>query len=298
VAPNQIENKKGDSMTISRYSMTPQKIQKWIKQGRGTGDLQDYKPWLTIRDVPSNGWRTRIDGLVADRKHHMLSDGETNLFKLLDLSPNTKDLKEQYPLLPLEATLAIAKSLGIKHPTDPITKEFIVITIDLLWCTKSGEQNPIDVKPRDKLLNPRIIEKFEIGRVFLKIQNQLWRLSTELEIPEELLNNCIRFHDVIYLDGFKLRVRDVEKAAQLLTEQVLQREKPLRMIASDLDDTLGLRAGVSLKIATHLMARRYWQVDWYAIQGPEATIDLKGINANYDFSNSFKYQSKQVNPND
>ena len=31
------------------------KIQKWIKEGRGQGFGNSYKPWLTIRDVSSEG---------------------------------------------------------------------------------------------------------------------------------------------------------------------------------------------------------------------------------------------------
>lgn len=31
------------------------KIQKWIKEGRGQGFGNNYKPWLTIRDVSSEG---------------------------------------------------------------------------------------------------------------------------------------------------------------------------------------------------------------------------------------------------
>ncbi|WP_077849884.1 TnsA endonuclease N-terminal domain-containing protein [Clostridium puniceum] len=33
------------------------------------------------------------------------------------------DIREQYPLLPIEDTLAIALELGIKHPEDPQTHQ-------------------------------------------------------------------------------------------------------------------------------------------------------------------------------
>ena len=28
---------------------------KWIKEGRGSGTGKDYRPWLTVRDLPSAG---------------------------------------------------------------------------------------------------------------------------------------------------------------------------------------------------------------------------------------------------
>lgn len=34
---------------------TEAKISRYIKEGRGQGELASYKPWLTIQDVPSHG---------------------------------------------------------------------------------------------------------------------------------------------------------------------------------------------------------------------------------------------------
>lgn len=31
---------------------------KWIKEGRGSGQHSDYKPWITVRDLPSDTQRT------------------------------------------------------------------------------------------------------------------------------------------------------------------------------------------------------------------------------------------------
>nr|WP_238602194.1 TnsA endonuclease N-terminal domain-containing protein [Lysinibacillus parviboronicapiens] len=42
------------------------------------------------------------------------------------------DIREQYPLLPLEETIVIADELGLKHPTDPKTIEPDVMTTDFL----------------------------------------------------------------------------------------------------------------------------------------------------------------------
>ncbi|MEY9977330.1 hypothetical protein ABH968_002276 [Lysinibacillus sp. RC79] len=36
------------------------KIDKWIKEGRGTGSGADYQPWLKIQDVSSLGRSTRL----------------------------------------------------------------------------------------------------------------------------------------------------------------------------------------------------------------------------------------------
>lgn len=103
------------------------KIEKWIKEGRGSGVGSEYKPWLKIQDVASKGRSTRLKGIKTNRQHEFLSDLERNYFYLTEYSDVVVDIREQFPLLPLEETIVIADELGIKHPTDPKTGEPITI---------------------------------------------------------------------------------------------------------------------------------------------------------------------------
>lgn len=91
------------------------KIEKWIKEGRGSGIGAEYKPWLHIQDVSSLGRSTRLRGIKTTRQHEFLSDLERNYFYLTEYSDSFIDIREQYPLLPLEETIIIANELGIKH---------------------------------------------------------------------------------------------------------------------------------------------------------------------------------------
>lgn len=79
-------------------------IEKLIKEGRGQGHGSDYKPWINIQDVPSLGRVSRIKGIKTNRQHEFLSDLERNFFYLLEYSNNVVDIREQFPLLPLEET--------------------------------------------------------------------------------------------------------------------------------------------------------------------------------------------------
>ncbi len=88
------------------------KIQKWIKEGRGQGFGNNYKPWITIRDVSSEGRSHRVFGHKSQRTHHLLSDLELSTFLLLEWHSTTIDIREQYPL-DLEQTLEIAKTIGM-----------------------------------------------------------------------------------------------------------------------------------------------------------------------------------------
>lgn len=116
-------------------------IEQRIKAGRGQGRGREYKPWLDVHDVPSLGKSTRVRGWTTGRVHHLLSLGEERYFYLLDWSEIVVDIREQYPLLPLDETLAIARRLGFVHPRHPRTKEPIVMTTDFL-LTVSVRRSP------------------------------------------------------------------------------------------------------------------------------------------------------------
>ncbi|GAA0463647.1 hypothetical protein GCM10008935_19210 [Alkalibacillus silvisoli] len=62
------------------------KVDKWIKEGRGTGSGADYQPWLKVQDVSSLGRSTRLKGTKAGRQHEFLSDLERNYFYLTEFS--------------------------------------------------------------------------------------------------------------------------------------------------------------------------------------------------------------------
>lgn len=83
------------------------------QEGRGLGIGQSYKPWVTIQDFHSSGRVSRIRGIKTNRQHEFLSDLEHNYFYLLEFAENVIDIREQFPLLPLEDTLLIAKELGV-----------------------------------------------------------------------------------------------------------------------------------------------------------------------------------------
>lgn len=68
-------------------------IEKWIKQGRGSGIGADYKPWLKIQDVSSEGRSTRLKGIKTSRQHEFLSDLERNYFYLTEHSDFVSSFK-------------------------------------------------------------------------------------------------------------------------------------------------------------------------------------------------------------
>lgn len=95
---------------------TREKIDKQIKTGIGQGVGSDYIPWIKIQDAASKGRVTRLRGIKTNRQHEFLSDMERDYFYLLEYSDIIEDIREQFPLLPLDLTEEISSELGIKHP--------------------------------------------------------------------------------------------------------------------------------------------------------------------------------------
>lgn len=84
-----------------------QSIDRHLKEGRGQGSGIEYKPWLHIQDVSSLVRSTRLKGNKVPRQYEFLSDLERDYFYLLEFSDVVVDIREQYPLLPMEETLLI-----------------------------------------------------------------------------------------------------------------------------------------------------------------------------------------------
>lgn len=240
-------------------------IDKRIREGRGQGSGSDYKPWLTIQDVASQGLVTRERGWKTNRLHQMLSKLELAYFYVLEWAPLVSDIREQYPLLPREETIRIAQEAGIRHPTDPQTRQAAVMTTDFLITVCQGTQTKHyarTIKYARDLQSQRTIEKFEIERRYWQARNVDWGIVTELDIPTNLTRNVEVLHDYRTLaDRLALTDSEVRDVAGVLTRQMMHTAAPLRRVTADCDRRLGLEPGSSLAVAYHLLANRQWQID-------------------------------------
>jgi hypothetical protein len=231
---------------------------------RGKGRGSDYTPGLRIQDVPSRGLATRIQGWKTNREHHFFSKLELLFFYLLEWSLTVCDIREQYPL-DLSETLAIAQQLGIRHPTNPRAECPIVMTTDFLITIRKPtgfEEYARTIKYAKDLSSKRVMEKFEIERLYWKKRNIDWGIVTENEISVTVANNIQWVHpykNVASLTPItEETIRLVESA---LTLEILNQREPLRDLTNRCDEKFRLATGSSLMVVRHLIATRKWQVD-------------------------------------
>ncbi len=175
-------------MPKKRYSSTEDQFNRWIKEGRGSGRLADYTPWITVRDVPSEGRSHRVFGHKCQRTHHMLSDIELAVFLLMEWHLDVVEIREQFPL-EREATLRIAKDAGIAHPAVSGVMQYM--SSDFLVDTKDINQPKfaLQVKPSSMLQDKRVIEKLELERRYWLEKGIPWYVVTEKEIPVNVIQN-------------------------------------------------------------------------------------------------------------
>lgn len=232
-----------------------QNIEKMIKEGYGKGMGSDYKPWIRIQDVPSLGRVTRVKGMKTGRQHELLSDMERNYFYILEYCDDVVDIREQYPLLPIEETISIANELGIEHPKNPETNENIVMTTDFLITISNSEvtkEVARTIKSKDDLLNRRILEKFEIERVFWERRGINWAIVTEEEIDKTIAHNISfvqGYKDITNVDSFKqIEISEIKDLIYEFLKRIVDDERSMRDICAEFDSDMNLEKGSGVSI--------------------------------------------------
>ncbi|MGO0711599.1 TnsA endonuclease N-terminal domain-containing protein [Bacillus subtilis] len=260
-------------------------IEKWIKEGRGSGIGINYKPWLKIQDVSSLGRSTRLKGIKTSRQHEFLSDLERNYFYLTEHSDFIFDIREQFPLLPLEETIVIADELGIKHSTDPKTGEPIVMTTDFLLTVDKGQgvfEVARTVKMKDELLKERVLEKFEIEREYWQRRDIDWGIVTEEEIHKVMARNISYIHDYYNIRDYdvfqKMSPQLIEDLSLSLMQRLLNDSCSVRIITSKFDSDTHLPFGSGVTLFYHLLAQKIIVIDMLKTINLEEAIDIKSID--------------------
>ena len=243
---------------MANYAWSEEKITKFIKQGRGAGEFGEYKPWLTVRDVPSTGRESRIKGKKTNRKHQLLSDLEKKAFVIYDWNDCVIDIREQYPILERDKTQEIAEILGFNHPKYPKTNILTVMTFDFLITSKSntGEVYTYarSIKPFTKLLDERVVEKLLIEKYYAEQQNIEWGLITDKEIPDALVRNLLELRDIDY----NINEEDSEILVYCLTH-ILNTDQSNRVIDTivTLSQNLSMDQENVIIIIKHLIVNKH-----------------------------------------
>ncbi len=143
-----------------------------LRNGFGFGCGEDYVPWYRAQDVPSRGRATKLPGITVHRQHHLLSDHEKRFFLCAEYQPSVIDIREQFPLLPIDLVERIADQAGIPCPKHRKSKDIRVLTTDFLLTisTQNGiRYYAVAIKPSSELRKTYVRQILDIERLWLRI---------------------------------------------------------------------------------------------------------------------------------
>lgn len=175
---------------------------------------------------------------------------------MLEWSAAVVEVQEQFPL-ELEETQRIAETLNFKHPRKRGATTDMVMTTDFLITKVNGSKIALSVKPSQKLEERRVAEKLEIERQYWEERGVAYRIGTEKELPEEMVENIVWVHSLRDIDEEPDVVNAVCKEIRRRSLQ----GQALRDACKEVDTALGLRSGTSLKTSKHLIATKALPVD-------------------------------------
>lgn len=234
--------------------------EKRVKEWRraGSGSRENYKPWLTVRSFSSHGKSSRVKGYTSGRVHHLFSQNELKAFCALDWLESVVDIREQYPLLPLEETIQIADEIGVKHPTHPQGKFPVVMTTDFLLDIRGQvlNQEACSVKSALDLENKRNLEKLEIERIFYTRRSTNFCIISERELDNQVVENILWFRGAEVPQS----VTSAELSSLLdeLFIRLLSLSGPLGSNCRGIDRALGLELGTSLALVRYALRAKHW----------------------------------------
>ena len=231
-----------------------------INEGRGQGILSEYKPWITIHDLPSKGVVSRVLGQKTGRVHHLLSRNETAYFFILDSSDKVLDIREQFPLLDVDETVRIAKEAGIRHPRDPESLYPYVLTSDFVITTTEGICVRT-VKEASELSNPRVREKLEIERRYWAERDIDWKIVTEDGIDFQKARNLEWLRKGTFLGHMLPEGLDEEEVLSYFLELYEDTSLPVCDVASLTEKAFSLEGGAGILAYQQLVTGRRIDAD-------------------------------------
>ena len=222
--------------------------------------MDKYKPWITIHDLASKGFVSRVYGIKTERIHHLRSRNETAFFYILDESERVLDIREQFPLLPVDETVRIAEMAGIRHPRDPesrypyvLTSDFVITTTDGL-CVRS-------VKESKDLVKARTREKLEIERRYWKARGVDWKIVTEEQIDYQKARNIEWMRKARDYPGMLPENTDMESILEYFMRLYEDSCLSIAQIAQATENAFLLEKGIGLLTYQYLIVEKRLDAD-------------------------------------
>ncbi|EPW6908698.1 TnsA endonuclease N-terminal domain-containing protein [Vibrio parahaemolyticus] len=182
---------------------------KWIENWKRENEQSlHYVSFIKTQDIKSLGSKSRTpDFAEPGQDRDFLSTNERHYFYRLRFSMKYALIFEQYPLLPVERAMAIAKKLGIRYPTYPFSSNVpIVMTSDFFCVSIGGKKAVFAIKDEDAYLKKTEKQrqnednKLKIEQVFWESQGVTWHLIRSSKLKNVFTQNLEQLFPAYTLD--------------------------------------------------------------------------------------------------
>lgn len=143
---------------MSMYHVTEQRK---LKEKRGQGIGADYKPWIYVREIKSEGTSSEPVDWTNGRTCQLFSQGEKYLWYYLRWDDRVQNIYEQYPL-----DLDCTNEIAVKACVKPMQNGSKRMTTDLYVEYTDGHYEAFSVKESRKELD----DEREVELQFVEMQ--------------------------------------------------------------------------------------------------------------------------------
>lgn len=246
---------------MSNREWNQDKLERYLKEGRGKGEGSSYIPWILVTDFPSRGRVSRVVGLKTGRIHHLLSDFHAKAFYLLEWENSVLDIREYFPLHNLHETIKDTTNLNFDAlKTKKSGIEHIITSTFLL--TVKDSNNKISyvartLKTPNDLEKKYIIEKLALEMRFWDSQNISFKIITPSEVNTAKANNIKWVRSSLYNNKqIGLEKEEIQELELILMDRIYKNQTQIRKLTAHFDSDLNLETGTGLFLLRHLLATK------------------------------------------
>lgn len=214
-----------------------------IRRGRGVGQGLGYRPWLKVRDVPSQGTSSSVSGIHLRRTYQLLSEHEAIYFFLTERRPSVIDIQEQWPILDIDQTLKLCAQSGVRHSyrgayPEPFTIDFLITEMidGEVKCRAASIKTPEDAA------DPEVRQRLAVELAWCRERGIPWSLVDTSAFNRTLLAN-LRFLRAWFVNHYKPNFESVALFTQqfqvsygtnILLDELIERVATRLHLASSL----------------------------------------------------------------
>ena len=158
-----------------------------LAEGRGTGELGNYKPWTYEDEVNSEGTCNSYPDPIHGRSVQLLSQGELRAYLKTRFDEQVWDIREQFPMLDVKRAYRLASLCDYLYPYE--NGERVILTTDMLIYRKDGSRIACSCKPNVEILTEKDKKRQWIEGMYWLEEGISWTLIETDKISKTLALN-------------------------------------------------------------------------------------------------------------